>query len=109
MAEIFLDPTGFDSQRETLATSAEGVKDIMYDCDGGSARLSSIDAFAQCVDAFNALIKQFGTLLDNDDMALRQVKMDWMNADSDIAAYTVGEMACAGFNAIFSPGERDES
>lgn len=109
MAEIYLDPTGFDSQRETLATSAEGVKSISYTCDSGSAQLSSIDAFAECVDAFNDLIEQFGTLLDNDDMALRQVKMDWMNTDSDIAAYTVGEMIEAGFKAVFSPGGSDES
>ena len=92
MAELFLDPTGFDSQTDTFVSASESAKAVSYSCDAGSAE-------------FNNTVKEFGLLLDSDATALREIKAQWMNTDNAIANYTIGEVALKGFKVLFGLDE----
>lgn len=105
MAELFLDPTGFDSQTDTFVSASESAKAVSYSCDVGSAQLASVDRYAECIKEFNDTVQEFGLLLDSDATALREIKAHWMNTDNAIANYTIGEVALKGFKVLFGLDE----
>ena len=105
MSELFLDPTGFDSQTDTFVSASESAKAVSYSCDAGSAELASVERYVECITEFNNTVKEFGLLLDSDATALREIKAQWMNTDNAIANYTIGEVALKGFKVLFGLDE----
>ena len=90
MAELFLDPKGFQGQIDSFKSGTDSIKGLKYSLDKQGVRLQSIDKYMECVDEFNKTIELFGKLLDQDTMKL--IKAKWMNLDSDVATKTLGEI-----------------
>ena len=92
MAELFLDPKGFQGQIDTFKSGADSIKELKYSLDKQGVRLQSVDKYLECVEEFNKTVELFAKLLDQDTEAMKRIKAKWMNTDSDIALKTVGEI-----------------
>lgn len=92
MAEIFLNPKEFQGQIDSFKTGADSIKELKYTLDKQGLRLQSIDKYMECVEQFNKTIELFGKLLDQDTESMKRIKAKWMNADSEIATKTLGEI-----------------
>lgn len=92
MAELYLDPKGFQSQIDSFKSGADSIKELKYSLDKQGVRLQSIDKYMECVEEFNKLIELFGSLMDQDTESMKLIKAKWMNLDSDVATKTLGEI-----------------
>lgn len=92
MAELYLDPKGFQSQIDSFKSGADSIKELKYSLDKQGVRLQSIDKYMECVEEFNQLIELFGSLMDQDTESMKLIKAKWMNLDSDVATKTLGEI-----------------
>jgi len=91
MAELFLDPKGFQGQIDSFKSGADSIKGLKYSLDKQGVRLQSVDKYMECVEEFNKTIELFGKLLDQ-DTEMKLIKAKWMNLDSDVATKTLGEI-----------------
>ena len=92
MAELFLDPKGFQGQIDSFKSGADSIKSLIYTLDKQGVRLQSVDKYVECVEEFNKTIELFGKLLDQDTESMKLIKAKWMNLDSDVATKTLGEI-----------------
>ncbi|MFR6447700.1 MAG: hypothetical protein ACLUO6_09650 [Ruminococcus sp.] len=92
MAELFLDPKGFQGQIDSFKSGADSIKGLKYSLDKQGVRLQSVDKYMECVEEFNKTIELFGKLLDQDTESMKLIKAKWMNLDSDVATKTLGEI-----------------
>ena len=92
MAELYLDPEGFQKQIDSFKSGADNVKNLKYSLDKQGVRLQSIDKYIECVEEFNKIIELFGKLLDQDTESMKLIKAKWMNLDSEVATKTLGEI-----------------
>lgn len=92
MAELYLDPKGFQSQIDSFKSGADSIKELKYSLDKQGVRLQSIDKYMECVEEFNKLIELFGALMDQDTESMKLIKAKWMNLDSEVATKTLGEI-----------------
>ena len=92
MAELFLDPKGFQGQIDSFKSVADSIKGLKYSLDKQGVRLQSVDKYMECVEEFNKTIELFGKLLDQDTESMKLIKAKWMNLDSDVATKTLGEI-----------------
>jgi len=92
MAELYLDPKGFQSQIDSFKSGADSIKELKYSLDKQGVRLQSIDKYMECVEEFNKLIELFGSLMDQDTESMKLIKAKWMNLDSEVATKTLGEI-----------------
>lgn len=92
MAEIFLDPTGFQSQIDSFSSGADTIKGIAYSLDKQEVRLQSVDRYMECVSEFNEIVQLFSELMSMDTESMKLIKAKWMNLDSEIATKTLGEI-----------------
>lgn len=92
MAELFLDPKGFQGQIDSFKSGAGSIKELKYALDKQGVRLQSVDRYMECVEEFNKTIELFGKLLDQDTQSMKLIKAKWMNLDSDVATKTLGEI-----------------
>lgn len=92
MAELFLDPKGFQGQIDSFKSGADSIKNLKYTLDKQGVRLQSVDKYMECVEEFNKTIELFGKLLDQDTESMKLIKAKWMNLDSDVATKTLGEI-----------------
>ncbi len=92
MAELFLDPKGFQGQIDSFKSGADSIKGLKYSLDKQEVRLQSVDKYIECVEEFNKLIELFGRMLDKDTENMKLIKAKWMNLDSNIATKTLSEI-----------------
>lgn len=92
MAELYLDPKGFQSQIDSFKSGADSIKELKYSLDKQGVRLQSIDKYMECVEEFNKLIELFWSLMDQDTESMKLIKAKWMNLDSEVATKTLGEI-----------------
>lgn len=92
MAELFLDPKGFQGQIDAFQAGKDSIKELKYNLDKQGVRLQSIDKYMECIEEFNKLIELFGTMSDQDTQSMKQIKAKWMNVDSDMGTKTLGEI-----------------
>lgn len=92
MAELFLDPKGFQGQIDSFKSGTDSFKGLKYSLDKQGVRLQSVDKYMECVEEFNKTIELFGKLLDKDTESMKLIKAKWMNLDSDVATKTLGEI-----------------
>ncbi len=92
MAELLLDPKGFQGQIDAFAAGTDSIKELKYTLEKQGVRLQSIDKYMECVEEFNATITLLTKLLDQDAQSMRQIKAKWMNLDSDMATKTLGQI-----------------
>ncbi len=92
MAELFLDPKGFQGQIDSFKSGADSIKSLKYTLDKQGVRLQSVDKYMECVEEFNKTIELFGKLLDQDTESMKLIKAKWMNLDSDVATKNLGEI-----------------
>ena len=92
MAELFLDPKGFQGQIDSFKSGADRIKGLKYSLDKQGVRLQSVDKYMECVEEFNKTIELFVKLLDQDTESMKLIKAKWMNLDSDVATKTLGEI-----------------
>ena len=92
MAEIFLDPQGFQSQIDSFKSGTDSIKELKYSLDKQDVRLQSVDRYIECVEELNKTLQLFGKLLDQDVESMKLIKARWMNADSEMATKTLGEI-----------------
>lgn len=92
MAELYLDPKGFQAQIDSFKSGADSIKELKYSLDKQGVRLQSVDKYMECVEEFNKTIELFGKLLDQDTESMKLIKAKWMNLDSDVATKTLGEI-----------------
>lgn len=92
MAQLYLDPKGFQAQIDSFKSGADSIKALKYSLDKQGVRLQSVDMYMKCVEEFNKTIELFGQLLDQDTESMKLIKAKWMNLDSDIATKTLGEI-----------------
>ena len=85
MAEIYLDPKGFQGQIDSFETAAADIKALKYSLDKQGVRLRSIDRYIECAKAFNDAIELFGTMLDMDTESMKRIMLRWMHVDEDVA------------------------
>lgn len=83
MAEIYLDPKGFQGQIDSFETVAAGIKELKYSLDKQGVKLRSIDRYVECAEAFNDTIALFGAMLDKDTESMKRIKLSWMHVDED--------------------------
>ena len=50
MAELFLDPKGFQGQIDSFKSGADRIKGLKYSLDKQGVRLQSVDKYMECVD-----------------------------------------------------------
>lgn len=92
MAELYLDPKGFQSQIDSFKSGTDSIKELKYALDAQGVRLQSIDKYMECVEEFNKLIELFGKMLEQDTESMKLIKAKWMNLDSEVATKTLGEI-----------------
>lgn len=92
MAEIFLDPQGFQSQIDSFKSGTDSIKELKYSLDKQDVRLQSVDRYIECVEELNKTLQLFGKLLDQDVESMKLIKARWMNADSEMATKSLGEI-----------------
>lgn len=92
MAELFLDPKGFQGQIDAFQSGTDSIKELKYTLDKQEVRLQSIDKYMECVEEFNKLIELFGTMSAQDTQSMKLIKAKWMNVDSEVATKTLGEI-----------------
>lgn len=92
MAKIFLDPKGFQGQIDAFQAGAETIKGLKYELDKQDVRLQSVDKYMECVDKMNEALTLFSQMLEQDTKSMKLIKAKWMNADSEIATKTLGEI-----------------
>lgn len=92
MAELYLDPKGFQAQIDSFKSGTDSIKSLKYSLDKQDVRLQSVDKYIECVEAFNETVELFGQLLDQDTESMKLIKAKWMNLDNDIAAKTLSEI-----------------
>lgn len=92
MAELFLEPKGFQGQIDSFKSGTDSFKGLKYSLDKQGVRLQSVDKYMECVEEFNKTIELFGKLLDKDTESMKLIKAKWMNLDSDVATKTLGEI-----------------
>lgn len=92
MAEIYLNPQGFQGQIDSFKSGADSIKGLKYELDKQGVSLQSIDRYMECVELLNTTIELFGKMMDQDTRSMQLIKARWMNADSDIATKTLGEI-----------------
>lgn len=92
MAELYLDPKGFEDQIKTFESGAENIKNLKYSLDKQDVKLQCIDKYMECVEEFNLTLSLFSNLLTQDIESMKLIKAKWMNVDSEIATKTLGEI-----------------
>ena len=92
MAELFLDPKGFQGQIDSFKSGADSIKGLKYSLYKQGVRLQSVNKYMECVEEFNKTIELFGKLLDQDTESMKLIKAKWMNLDGDVATKTLGEI-----------------
>lgn len=92
MAELYLDPKGFQGQIDSFKSGTDSIKRLKYSLDKQGVRLQSVDKYMECVEEFNKTIELFGKLLDQDTESMKLIKAKWMNLDNDVATKTLGEI-----------------
>lgn len=92
MAELYLDPKGFQAQIDSFKSGTDSIKGLKYSLDKQGVRLQSVDKYMKCVEEFNKTIELFGKLLDQDTESMKLIKAKWMNLDSEVATKTLGEI-----------------
>lgn len=103
MAEIYLEPNGFQGQIDSFKAEVDSVKAIKYEIDKHGVRLESVDRYMECVDYLNDTLLLFTEILDMDIKSMIHIKAEWMHVDDEIAAKTVGDIVKSGIdNAIKS-------
>ena len=56
MAELILDPKGFQGQIDSFKSGTDSIKGLKYSLDKQGVRLQSVDKYMECVDEFNKTI-----------------------------------------------------
>ena len=97
MAEIFLDPKGFQGQIDSFKSGADTIRSLAYALEKQGVQLQSIDKYMECIEAFNEAIVEFGKMLEMDTESMKQIKAAWMNQDAAIATKTLGEILSGMF------------
>lgn len=92
MAELFLDPKGFEKQIDSFQSGADTIKALKYNLDKQGLKLRSIDKYMTCVEEYNATITLFASLLAQDTESMKLIKAKWMNVDHAMATKTLGEI-----------------
>lgn len=92
MAEIYLDPQGFQGQIDSFKSGADSIKELKYELDSQGVSLQSVDKYLECVEKLNATLELFCKMMEQDTASMKLIKAKWMNADSDIATKTLGEI-----------------
>lgn len=92
MAELYLDPKGFQNQIDSFQSGAESIKELKYSPSEQGVRLKSIDKYMECVEELNKTLSLFSTLLSQDTESMKLIKAKWMNLDSEVATKTLGEI-----------------
>lgn len=92
MAELYLDPKGFQAQIDSFKSGTDSIKGLKYSLDKQGVRLQSVDKYMKCVEEFNKTIELFGKLLEQDTESMKLIKAKWMNLDSEVATKTLGEI-----------------
>lgn len=92
MAKIYLNPQGFQGQIDAFQAGAETIKGLKYELDKQDVSLQSVDKYLECVTKMNEALVLFSKMLEQDTQSMKLIKAKWMNADSDIATKTLGEI-----------------
>ena len=92
MADLFLDPKGFQGEINSLKSGADTIKGIAYSLDKQGIRLQSVDKYMECINEFNKTVQLFSQLLSQDTESMKLIKAKWMNLDSEMATKTLGEI-----------------
>lgn len=92
MAELFLDPKGFEKQISSFKSSAGKVKAIKYEADKSGLRLQGIDRYMECITEFNSTVALLASLLEKDVSSMEQIKGTWLKLDKEMAQKTLWEV-----------------
>lgn len=92
MAEIYLNPEQFQKQIDSYQQTTEAVKELNYSLDSGGLKLTSIDRLEDCISELNTVLHDFGEMAALDTESMKRIKAKWMNADGDMATWTLGEI-----------------
>ena len=92
MAKVFLDPKKFQEQIDKYDSDAANIKDVVYKPNEGELILKCIDKYLECITEFNAMVQQFGKLMDKDTSSMKQIRASWMKLDEDMADKTLGQL-----------------
>ena len=102
MADLYLDPKGFQGQIDSFESGVDTIKDISYSLEKQGIRLLSIDKYIECAEEFNKTLQLFVQMMSQDTESMKLIKAKWMNLDSEIATKTLGEI-------IFGSNENNTS
>lgn len=92
MAEVYLNPAEFQKQIDSYRQTTDAIKEMVYSLDSSGLKLGCIDRLEDCISELNAVLHDFGEMAALDTENMKLIKAKWMNADGDMAAWTLGEI-----------------
>lgn len=92
MSELYIQPNDLQKQIDKFTSTTTVVSELKYTLDKNGVNLICIDTYEECVAKMNELIAKFTEFAEMDANTLQLIKAEWMNADSEIATKTLGEI-----------------